>query len=117
MKFVATIECDNAAFDEFNEGDLHSETGDILYKLANKIKNGHSACYLNDSNGNKVGYAEFIKEEEKVERIPVAYQHRYRNSQLSAWSEWTQCEKYLFDEISIRTDKGLKNEEVRELFL
>lgn len=66
MKFVATIECDNAAFDEFNEGDLHSETGDILYKLANKIKDGHSACYLNDSNGNKVGYAEFIKEEENI---------------------------------------------------
>lgn len=63
MKFVLTIECNNAPFSEVCGGDLHSETGDILYRLANKIKNGQDYAFLNDVNGNRVGYAEFVREE------------------------------------------------------
>lgn len=65
MKFVVTIECDNASF----EGDdLAQETGNILEQLSKKVKDGYTHCYLNDYNGNRVGYAEFVKDNEEQKK-------------------------------------------------
>lgn len=62
MKFIVEIECGNAAFDDECGGDLHAETTDILFQLAEKIKNMATFSYLYDSNGNMVGQAEFVED-------------------------------------------------------
>lgn len=55
MLFTIHIECDNDSFAE----DKGEEVARILREVAMKIEDGYTTCYLNDSNGNSVGMAEF----------------------------------------------------------
>ena len=56
MEFTIRIGCTNAAFEEDNRG---YEVANILRRLADQIEDGRTLVYLNDSNGNSVGVAEF----------------------------------------------------------
>lgn len=52
MKFLMSVDCDNAAF---TEGGLPDELGSIIEGVAEKIRHGQNAGNLRDSNGNRVG--------------------------------------------------------------
>ena len=56
MEFTVRIGCANAAFEEDNRG---YEVASILRHLADQIEDGYTLVYLNDSNGNPAGVAEF----------------------------------------------------------
>ena len=62
MKYSLEIECDNAAFDPQGDGDeqaARDQVALILRDLAKHLENGCSYRILQDSNGNRVGVAEF----------------------------------------------------------
>lgn len=63
MAFTLTIRTDNAAFGE-TDHELAEAVGDILTKLARKLTT-HGADAVNtplmDSNGNKVGEAQWVE--------------------------------------------------------
>ena len=58
MQFKLNIHCNNAAFGDTQE-DANVEVAAILRKLAQQIEDGFRTVYVNDTNGNGVGYAEF----------------------------------------------------------
>jgi hypothetical protein len=58
MKFVLEIHCNNAAFDDSDEGRAE-EVGRILAEAAKKVADGFTYIYLTDYNGNTVGTASF----------------------------------------------------------
>lgn len=59
MTFTITIACDNAAF---ADNGLAFEVANILREAADKVEGGSDEFALRDSNGNKVGSAEFFAE-------------------------------------------------------
>ena len=58
MQFKLNIHCNNAAFGD-TQDDANVEVAAILRKLAEQIEAGFHTVYVNDTNGNGVGYAEF----------------------------------------------------------
>ena len=63
-EFHVTIETDNAAFADPFTGDesdeyRNAEVASILFELVQSLRNGMTQVRLLDSNGNRVGYAEF----------------------------------------------------------
>jgi len=59
-KFTVEIDCGNAAFYEV---DCEYEVARILRELANSLESGRiGTIYLHDSNGNRVGTANFEDE-------------------------------------------------------
>jgi hypothetical protein len=56
-KLVLEINCDNAAFGDSPDSDeFGNEVGRILRHAAQMFEDGYAAVYLNDSNGNRVGF-------------------------------------------------------------
>lgn len=70
--FTLTINADNAAFcDENGDPDQYArgaEVARILRHVAEGVDQGFLAIYLNDINGNRVGYAEFDEADHKTKR-------------------------------------------------
>ena len=57
IKLVLEIKCGNAAFGESPYADeFGEEVGRILRHAADMYEQGYGAVYLNDSNGNAVGF-------------------------------------------------------------
>lgn len=57
-KLVLEIRCSNAAFGDSPESDeFGDEVARILRHAADMFEQGYAAVYLNDSNGNHVGFA------------------------------------------------------------
>jgi hypothetical protein len=64
-KLVLEIRCGNAAFgDSPDSDDFGAEVGRILRHAADMFEQGYAAVYLNDSNGNPVGFVGLQLEEE-----------------------------------------------------
>jgi len=64
MKFILEIECDNAAFDGPHGDECPVEVGSILARIAGTLFSGvipEEPIVLFDTNGNRVGKAEFVK--------------------------------------------------------
>lgn len=66
-KLVLEIRCDNATFGDSPESDqFGDEVARILRHAADMFEHGYAAVYLNDSNGNKVGFVGLQLVEEKL---------------------------------------------------
>lgn len=64
MKFILEIECDNAAFDGPYGDECPVEVGSILDAVSAQLYSGampKDPIVLFDTNGNRVGKAEFVK--------------------------------------------------------
>ena len=66
IKLVLEIDCGNAAFGESPESDEFGyEVARILRHAAERFEQGYSSVYLNDINGNPVGFASVKNSEEQ----------------------------------------------------